>query len=66
VADFFFTSCPGIFLKMNVSMTDLQKEFLADKDILLVSHLVTPAKDSVPTLKNTQQIKWCNTINVNC
>ncbi len=32
-------------------MTVLQKEFLNDKDILLLSHSVTPEKDSVPVLK---------------
>lgn len=52
VADFFFTGCPGICPKMAVSMTDLQKEFLSDADVLLISHSVTPAKDSVPVLKN--------------
>ena len=51
VADFFFTSCPGICPKMAVSMSVLQKEFLNDDDILLISHSVTPDKDSVPVLK---------------
>lgn len=51
VADFFFASCPGICQKMAVSMADLQKEFLSDEDVLLISHSVTPAKDSVPVLK---------------
>jgi protein SCO1 len=51
VADFFFTSCPGICPQMAASMTALQKEFLNDDDILLLSHSVTPAKDSVPVLK---------------
>jgi protein SCO1 len=64
VADFFFTGCPGICLKMAVSMTDLQKEFLADGDVLLISHSVTPVKDSVPILKKyaadkgVQYNKW--------
>ncbi len=64
VADFFFTSCPGICLKMSVSMGDLQNEFLADKDVQLVSHSVTPTKDSVPVLKQyaadkgVQYNKW--------
>jgi protein SCO1 len=57
VADFFFTSCPGICPKMTVSMVDLQKEFLNDADVLLVSHSVTPAKDSVPVLKNYAETK---------
>ncbi len=51
VADFFFTSCPGICPKLALSMTDLQKEFLTDNAILLLSHSVTPEKDSVPVLK---------------
>jgi protein SCO1 len=51
VADFFFTSCPGICPKMAISMADLQNEFLKDNDVLLISHSVTPAKDSVPVLK---------------
>jgi protein SCO1 len=64
VADFFFTACPGICLKMAVSMTDLQTAFLNDRDVLLVSHSVTPAKDSVPVLKEygaakgVQYYKW--------
>ncbi len=57
VADFFFTSCPGICPKMAVSMGDLQKEYLTDNDILLISHSVTPAKDSVPVLKRYAEKK---------
>jgi protein SCO1 len=60
VADFFFTSCPGICPKMAVSMNDLQKEFLNDIDVLLVSHSVTPAKDSVPVLKKYAVAKEVN------
>jgi len=51
VADFFFTTCPGICPKMTNSMTDIQKEFINDDDILLLSHSVTPEKDSVSVLK---------------
>ncbi|MEY3198997.1 MAG: hypothetical protein RJA13_955 [Bacteroidota bacterium] len=51
VADFFFTTCPGICLKMTNSMSDIQKEFFNDDEILLLSHSVTPEKDSVPVLK---------------
>lgn len=51
VVDFFFTSCPGICPKMASSMIDLQKEFLDDDNILLLSHSVTPDYDSVPVLK---------------
>jgi protein SCO1/2 len=51
VADFFFTSCPGICPKLAASMAALQTEFLNDDKILLLSHTVTPQKDSVPVLK---------------
>lgn len=57
VADFFFTRCPGICPKMAVSMTELQKEFLNDDGVLLVSHSVTPEKDSVPVLKKYAEDK---------
>lgn len=51
VADFFFTYCPGICPKMAVSMKALQEEFINDDDVLLISHSVMPAKDSVARLK---------------
>lgn len=51
VADFFFTTCPGICLKMTNSMADIQKKFINDNEILLLSHSVTPENDSVPVLK---------------
>jgi protein SCO1/2 len=52
ITDFFFTSCPGICLKMTGNMTLLQEEFKYDQDILLLSHSVTPTIDSVQVLKN--------------
>jgi len=51
VVDFFFTTCPGICLKMTNSMTDIQTEFMNDNEVLLLSHSVTPEKDSVSVLK---------------
>ncbi len=51
VADFFFTTCPGICPAMTKNMDVLQKEFLEDDEILLLSHSVTPTIDSVPQLK---------------
>jgi protein SCO1 len=64
VVDFFFTICPGICPKMTNSMAVLQKEFLTDKNILLLSHSVTPERDSVQVLKeyaaekSVQYDKW--------
>lgn len=51
VVDFFFTACPGICPKMTDNMMNLQDAFLNDKDILLLSHSVTPERDSVSVLK---------------
>lgn len=51
ITDFFFTTCPGICPKMTASMIDLQKEFIADDEVLLLSHSVTPETDSIATLK---------------
>jgi protein SCO1 len=64
VVDFFFTVCPGICPKMTNNMAVLQKEFLTDNNILLLSHSVTPERDSVPVLKEyatdkgVQYDKW--------
>ncbi len=51
VVDFFFTICPGICPKMTANMMELQDEFLKDEDVLLLSHSVTPERDSVSVLK---------------
>jgi protein SCO1/2 len=51
VTDFFFTICPGICPKMTANMGVLQEAFLDDDDVLLLSHSVTPSRDSVPVLK---------------
>lgn len=51
VTDFFFTTCPGICPKMTNNMKVLQKEFLEDESVLLLSHSVTPETDSVSRLK---------------
>lgn len=51
IADFFFTSCPGICPKLTKNMGSLQEAYLNDKDIKLLSHTVMPWKDSVPVLK---------------
>ena len=52
VADFFFTTCPGICLKMTGNMLKIQEEFKNDPEIVLLSHSVTPSIDSVSVLKS--------------
>lgn len=51
ITDFFFTTCPGICPKMTGNMYKVQEAFKNDKDVLLLSHSVMPATDSVPVLK---------------
>ncbi|WP_297694853.1 SCO family protein [uncultured Eudoraea sp.] len=51
VADFFFTTCPTICPIMTDNMVYLQSKIANDKDVLLLSHSVTPDIDSVAQLK---------------
>lgn len=52
VANFFFTSCPGICPQMTSNMHILQDEFLNDGSVMLISHSVTPNRDDVAKLKS--------------
>ncbi|MGB6151729.1 MAG: SCO family protein [Pricia sp.] len=52
ITDFFYTSCPGICLKMTGNMSKIQDEFKDDSEIALLSHSVTPSIDSVSVLKD--------------
>ena len=51
VADFFFTTCPTICPIMTDHMYQIQQELIHDDEVMLLSHSVTPVKDSVPVLK---------------
>ena len=51
VADFFFTTCQSICPIMTKNMKEIQDELINDKEILLLSHSVTPEIDSVGKLK---------------
>jgi protein SCO1/2 len=51
VTDFFFTTCPGICPIMTKNMHMVQEAFQNDNSVLMLSHSVTPTKDSVPQLK---------------
>lgn len=52
VTDFFFTTCPGICPIMTKNMNLVQEAYKNDDSILMLSHSVTPTKDSVPQLQN--------------
>lgn len=51
VADFFFTTCPGICPKMTDNMCLVQDSFLEDNEVQILSFSVTPEIDSVSVLK---------------
>lgn len=51
VADFFFTSCPGICKRLSTNLALVQEAFKHDSGVMLLSHSVTPENDSVPRLK---------------
>jgi len=51
IADFFFTTCPGICPKLTKSMNNLQKTYKNDDSIMLLSHTVMPWVDNVDKLK---------------
>jgi protein SCO1/2 len=64
IADFFFTSCPGICPKLTKNMASLQEAYKNDDTIKLLSHTVMPWKDSVSVIKdyglkhNVNSNKW--------
>ncbi len=51
VAEFFFSSCPGICPIMNGNMQRVQKEFLGDDNVKIVSFSIDPERDSIKALK---------------
>jgi len=51
LANFFFTSCKGICPKMLGNMHKVYRHFSGNRDVLFVSHSVTPEMDSVSRLK---------------
>ena len=57
VANFIFTSCGSICPRMTENMAIVQKRYLHDKEIVILSHTVMPDRDSVPVLKNYANIK---------
>lgn len=52
VADFFFASCSGVCPKLRDSMVEVDEAFPADADLVLLSHSVTPGKDTVEVLRD--------------
>lgn len=51
VADFFFTTCQTICPIMTDHMLEIQEQLKEDKEVLLLSHTVTPEIDTIAQLK---------------
>jgi len=60
VVDFFFTHCPSICPKMKAEMHKVYEKYKDNKDFLILSHSIDPARDSVSVLKN-----YANKLNLN-
>jgi protein SCO1/2 len=50
VADFFFTTCPTICPKMKVQLKRVYERFKGNSTVMLLSHTIDPAHDSVAVL----------------
>lgn len=51
VADFIFTTCPGICPKLTGQLNRIHDKFRHEKDLLLLSHTVDPQRDTPEKLK---------------
>ena len=61
VADFFFTTCQTICPIMTKNMVAVQTAFIADNEVKILSHTVTPDIDTVAQLKRYAIEKGVNT-----
>ncbi len=57
VADYIFTTCPGICKIMTTEMSDVYKEFKNEPNFKILSHTSKPEEDSVSILFNYAQSK---------
>jgi len=60
VADFFFTTCQTICPIMTKNMHEVQKKIIADDEVMLLSHSVTPEIDTIAQLKRYANEKGVN------
>ena len=64
VVDFFFTSCPSICIDLTNHLKEVQRTFIDNDDVLILSHSVDPKIDNIERLKkyatinNISNKKW--------
>ena len=51
VVEYFFTTCNGICPKMNDNMVKVYQAYRGNPDVLILSHSVDPAHDTVAAMK---------------
>lgn len=61
VAEYFFTTCPGICPTMNNNMKKVYEKFKNEKDFLILSHTSDPERDSAQQLKHYADSMGVNT-----
>jgi protein SCO1 len=61
VAEFFFTTCPGICPVMNNNMRKVYDRYKDEKDFLILSHTSDPDTDIPPQLKHYSDSMGVNT-----
>lgn len=61
IANFFFTSCPGICPQMNGNLRVVADSLINDDRIRFISHSVTPYIDNVHKLKEYADVHGINT-----
>jgi protein SCO1/2 len=52
LAEFFFTTCPGICPKLNTNLKPVYEKYKNRPDFLILSHTVNPGTDSVGRLRH--------------
>ncbi|CAD0002720.1 MULTISPECIES: SCO family protein [Flavobacterium] len=56
VLEFFFTTCPSICPKMNLSMLEIEKTFFGNPNFGIVSITIDPTHDTVKVLKEHREL----------
>lgn len=56
VLEFFFTTCPSICPKMNMSMLEIEKTFFGNPNFGIVSITIDPAHDTPQVLKDHRKL----------
>lgn len=56
VLEFFFTTCPSICPKMNLSMLEIEKTFFGNPNFGIISITIDPVHDTVQVLKDHAEL----------